>query len=272
MSFKTIMTHVEPDWGSGRALKVAAQLARLFEARLVGVGAEACDAVAYDYVESGMLQTLRGQIDLDIASAKVRFAPVAAAATAGATWISDNDYPAQAMIAHAGGADLVVARRLAAHDGRTNLCHPADLITAAGVPVLICPDNDDGGLVGARVVVAWRDSREARRALMDAMPFLHRAQEVALVQVRSAKAALRASDDAGAVVHRLVRLGVNVKALVIEPGDRGVGFDLVAAADRFGADLIVAGAYSHMRLREWVLGGVTQDLLGACSRYVLFSH
>jgi nucleotide-binding universal stress UspA family protein len=271
MSFKTIMTHVEPDWGSDRALKVAAQLARRFEARLVGVGAEADDAVAYDYVEGGLSQTLRGQIDLDRASAKVRFGAVAAAATAGAAWISENNYPAQAMIAHASGADLIVARRLAAHDSRTNLCHPADLITAAGVPVLLCPDTD-ADLVAARVVVAWRDSREARRALIDALPFLRRAEAVALVQVRSAKEARGAGADAEAVIDRLARLGVNAKAQGVEPGEDGVGLDLARVADGFGADLIVAGAYSHMRLREWVLGGVTQDLLGACSHYVLFSH
>jgi nucleotide-binding universal stress UspA family protein len=271
MTFTTIMTHVEPDWGSGRALQVAAQLARQFEARLVGVGAEAFDAATYAYVDGGLVQTLRDQIDLDLASAKALFQPAVQAATAGATWISEQEYPAQAMIANACGADLIVARRLGAHDSRTNLCHPAELMTLAGIPVLLCPDTDVG-LVGRRVVVAWRDSLEARRVLMDALPFLRLAEEVALVQVRGAREAEASAGQLEAVACRLERLGVNAKPQVIEAGHDGIGLDLARAAEGCGADLIVAGAYSHMRLREWVLGGVTQDLLEACSTYVLFGH
>jgi nucleotide-binding universal stress UspA family protein len=271
MSFKTIMTHVEPDWGSTRALVAAAQLAKTFGAHLVGVGAEDFEPAAYAYADGGIVQLLRDQVDLDRDAAKARFDAVAAEAPNGATWMFRMEYPAQAITRLALGADLVVARRVGPHASSANLCHPADLVTACGAPVLLAPEEGPP-LAATRVLVAWRDSPEARRTLTDALPFLKRAETVTLAAVRRSGDADEDMEGLQAVARRLERHGVTARVEVIERTADRVGHELERAADRLDADLIVAGAYSHMRLRERVLGGVTNDLLAACARYILFSH
>jgi nucleotide-binding universal stress UspA family protein len=271
MSFKTLLTHVEPDWGSSRALDVAVSLCGLFQAHLVGVGAEAFDPTGYAYVDGGLVQVLRDQIDADLTSAHARFQSAAGKASAGSTWLGEVQAPAAAVALWAAGADLVVARRLAPGDGASNLCHAADLVTACGAPVLVAPQGETA-FSGERILVAWRDCREARRALADSLPFLQRAEAVALVQVATAAEADATAGPLKAVLQRLERHGVSVKAQTVAPSHAGVGGDLERAAEQMGADLIVTGAYSHMRLRETILGGVTSDLLAACSKYVLFTH
>ncbi len=271
MPFKTIMTHVEPDWGSSRALDAAVQLCGLFDAHLTGVGAENFDPMAYAYAGGDIVQVLRDQIDTDLAAAQKRFAAAGAGVAGGSTWLWEIAFPAEAIARCASGADLVVARRRAEHESASNLCAADDLVTACGAPVLVAP-HGDAPLRGDCVLVAWRDSSEARRAVADALPFLQRAKEVVLVQVIPAKEAPAAAGGVEAVLQRLKRHGVAARAEVVEPVYVRLGLDLAHAADRLGADLIVTGAYSHLRLREWVFGGVTSDLLEACSKYVLFSH
>ena len=141
----------------------------------------------------------------------------------------------------------------------------------AGIPVLLTPEGAPP-LDGRRVVVAWKDCREARRALVDSMPFLTRAQRVQLVQVCPAETQVETRAGLREVVHRLERLGVHAEVKVITPTGASTTTDIEDAAAAIDADLIVAGAYSHNRLREWVLGGVTQDFVEDCDRYVLFSR
>jgi nucleotide-binding universal stress UspA family protein len=122
------------------------------------------------------------------------------------------------------------------------------------------------------VVVAWKDTRESRRALADSLPFLKAAEQVTVVEVcgkdELADARIRTAD----VVKYLQRHGVKATAKAVSaPPDR-VSAELNIAAQAIGADLIVAGAYGHTRLGEWMFGGVTYDLLHAPERFVLLSH
>lgn len=271
MSFKTLLAHAEPEWGSSQALTAAMRVAELFGSHIIGVAAEAFELPSYAFVEGGLVQALRDEIDVDIAAAEKRFTAAVTGNPGGATFLSGMDRPSVLMARHARGADLIVARRVPPGASGTNLCHPADLFMETGAPVLIAP-QDAPALEGRQVVVAWKDCREARRALADALPFLARADRVQLVEVcppadhATARAYLRE------VVERLSRHGVKAEVKVISPTGASVTTDIEDAADKIGADLIVAGAYSHHRMREWVLGGVTQDLLEDCSRYVFFSR
>ena len=225
MSYKTLLAHAEPEWGSSEALAAA---------------------------EKRFMAAVKGNLG-------------------GATFLSGMDRPSVLMARHARGADLIVARRVPPDASGTNLCHPADLFMETGAPVLIAPQGAPT-LDGRQVVVAWKDCREARRALADALPFLIRAERVRLVQVcpptdhATARAYLRE------VVERLARHGVKAEIKVMSATGASVTTDIEDTADEIGADLIVAGAYSHHRMREWVLGGTTQDFVEDCSRYVLFSR
>jgi nucleotide-binding universal stress UspA family protein len=126
----------------------------------------------------------------------------------------------------------------------------------------------------ASVVVAWKDTREACRAVSDALPFLQRAQTVHLVEICDSKdaapaATTRLADVAGYLLRHSVNATVSVG---INEEDATAAHYLLDVAERHDADLIVAGAYGHSRFQEWVFGGFTRALLAQTARAVLFSH
>ncbi len=155
-----------------------------------------------------------------------------------------------------------------------NLMHGPDvanLVMQAGRPVLVVP-SDAATFSADRVLVAWKDTREARRAVSDALPLLTKAKEVHVVAIPEPEgndaATLAGADD---VVNWLARHGVQAAAIA-RPDFGGVGKSIERVADEIGADIIVAGAFGHSRFMEWLLGGVTRHLLRSAKACVLFSH
>jgi nucleotide-binding universal stress UspA family protein len=143
----------------------------------------------------------------------------------------------------------------------------------AGRPVLVVPPSVSA-LEGRRALVAWKDTREARRAVADALPLLAHAEEVLVVEAVSGDAEERdqALRRAGDVAGLLARHGATARGEALEVRGRTVADELLLAAERHGADLVVAGGYGHARLREWAFGGVTRDLLARCPMCCLLSH
>ena len=137
----------------------------------------------------------------------------------------------------------------------------------AGRPVLVVPPGCDA-LDAGNVVVAWKNTREARRALADALPFLKEARQVTLLHVSEERRRRRLARRPVAFSsprHRGIARDDCAK-------DRTVAERIVAFASGEELGLIVAGAYGHTRLREWAFGGVTRDLLAACPVPCLFSR
>ncbi|MGZ3368156.1 MAG: universal stress protein [Caulobacteraceae bacterium] len=272
MTFKTLLVHVEPDWGSSEALDAAVHLSSLLDAHLLGVAAEAFELPEAAFVDGELVQGLRDQIDLDLKSAEARFTTATAGlGQARATFVSGMDRPYVLMAQHARGADLVVARRTPSGSSPTNLCHAGDLVMETGLPVLLVPDGA-APLVPDRVLVAWKDHRECRRALADALPFLSSAKQVVLASICAQEDVAGEQDSLREVSRRLERQGVRA-TLEVQVGKAGSALrSIETIANGMAADLIVAGAYSHSPLREWMFGGVTQDLLTDCDRHVLLSR
>jgi nucleotide-binding universal stress UspA family protein len=122
------------------------------------------------------------------------------------------------------------------------------------------------------VVVAWKDTREARRAVLDAIPFLRAAKRVSVVEVctRDEKQyALARIDD---VVRYLARHKITADPRPILHSDRSDANHLFQFAVDEGADLLVAGAFGHSRLGEWIFGGMTREILASCPVCCLLSH
>jgi nucleotide-binding universal stress UspA family protein len=140
-----------------------------------------------------------------------------------------------------------------------------DLVMDAGRPVLFVPPSVNH-LSAKRVVVAWKDTREARRAVWDSMPFLKRAAEVSVVAIDS--------EDAGArdVAAYLGCHGVLATVLTRPETEIAAAVKIIHIAQQEGADLIVCGAYGHSRAREWAFGGVTRDLLDGSPLCCLMAH
>jgi nucleotide-binding universal stress UspA family protein len=271
MTFKTLLVHVEPEWGSAEALDAAVHLSGLLDAHVLGVAAEAFEPTGAIYIEGELVQVMRDQIDADLASARARFTAATAGLAAGATFVSGMDRPYVLMAEHARGADLVVGRRTPPGSNPTNLCHAGDLVMETGLPVLLTP-HVAAPLVPDRVLVAWKDHRESRRAIGDAMPFLTRAKQVVLVSVCAKDEVAEQQEALRELAGRLERQGVRAD-IEVRIGERGSPLRTIETiANAMTADLIVAGAYSHSPIGEWLFGGVTQDLLIDCDRHVLLSR
>jgi nucleotide-binding universal stress UspA family protein len=271
MTFKTLLVHVEPDWGSTEALDAAVHLSSRLGAHLVGVGGEAFELPDAPFIEGGLVQELRDQIDFDLAAARTRFNAATARLAAGATFVSGMERPNTLMAQHARGADLIVGRRTPSGSSAVNLCHAGDLVMETSLPVLLTPAAA-GPLIADRVLVAWKDQRECRRAVADALPFLIGAKQVVLVSICAKENVPEQKVALREVVQRLDRLGVHAE-VEVQAGKGGSALrSIEAMANQMAADLLVAGAYSHSPMREWLFGGVTQDLLDDCDRHVLLSR
>lgn len=272
-TYRTLLVHAEPGLASTHRVEVAARLARDLDATLMGLGAESFNPVPtgdpfMGYAAGDWVALVQEQVTVNLRAADTAFHRDAAGAEL--EWRSVEDYPHSAITRLAHAADLIIVSPRSAK-APTATADPADVIMSAGRPVLVVPDGRER-LHGMAVVVAWKDSRECRRAIADAMPFLRRADEVIVQAVCEGEAADEAEVQLDNVVRNLKRHGVEARRIVTPAhADRAVD-ELNRIADLNDADLIVAGAYGHSRLREWALGGVTNELLHRPQRFVLFSH
>ena len=179
-----------------------------------------------------------------------------------------NEYVAK----EARAADLVIASL----DGRERTIFPSgqpeagDLFMRVGRPVLAVPSGASG-FASEMAMVCWIDSREARRAVADALPLLEASKRTEVVEVAEAGASEDAQRRVEDVVAWLGRRRIQASARV-EIAKGPEARQLAAIARALGADLIVAGAFGHTRLREWAFGGVTRDFLLVADRCVLASH
>lgn len=272
-TYATLLVHAEPGLASSHRVEVATRLARNLGARLIGLGAETFDPTPYSGAFTGFaagewVNLVQEQIGKSLVAAEAAFRRDAAGADT--DWRTIQDYPHRALVRTAHAADLIVVSP-PSERGALQSADPGDVVMNAGRPVLVAP-AERSHLVGRAVVVAWKDTRECRRALIDALPFLQRAEDVivlAVVKPDMADVAVFETDD---VVANLKRHGVQARALVNSIDHDTVAEEIERVADLSGADLIVAGAFGHSRLREWVFGGVTDNFLRRPSCFVLLSH
>jgi nucleotide-binding universal stress UspA family protein len=273
MRYATLMAHLELGHPNDALLKVASGLAERLHAEMIGVAACQPMRVLYNdgYVPGEIIDQDRRQIEDEMAAAEAEFRAVFGTAAA---WRGTVTYQSLAarLAEEARCADLVitsVARNASLFDTSRHV-DVGDLVMQAGRPCLIVPAGIET-LALKHVVVAWKDTAEARRAISDALPLLSLAGRVTVVEI-TAEAEM---DDTRARVQDVVgwlgRHGVGAAAVVTpSAGEDAVRLD--AIAEELGADLLVAGAYGHSRVREWVLGGVTRDLLLRAGRASLVSH
>jgi nucleotide-binding universal stress UspA family protein len=139
------------------------------------------------------------------------------------------------------------------------------LITQSGLPVIALPHN--ARFDATRIVIGWKDAKPARRAVWDALPFLKRADDVRVLHLGSDAAA-----EIAALLDRMRLHGVRASAEQRNVSERGVAEDLLSAAHALRCGLIVLGGYGHSRLRERVLGGVTEELLARADVPLFLSH
>lgn len=147
------------------------------------------------------------------------------------------------------------------------------LLLQSGRPVLVLPMGATLSLPPRRVVLAWKHTREAARALHDALPLFANATEVEVLMIDPEVAEGRHGEQPGADIARhLTRHGLSVNVVAMPREGRSVGESLLRHVQDVDADLLVMGGYGHPRWREVVLGGATRTVLEGARRPVLFAH
>ena len=162
--------------------------------------------------------------------------------------------------------DLIVAGRDGGDEPTAAAAIEACLFTS-GRPVLVAPRVATARL-GRRIAVFWNGSAEAARAVGDAIALMERAEKVTVLDSGETT---NEAPSAADLIARLQARGVSASKRSVEPRD-GMGAALAAAAAEEGCDLVVMGAYSHSRLRQLILGGVTRHMLEAAQLPVFMSH
>lgn len=272
MSYATLLAYVNVDHVSKQLVGVAAGVADKFSARLGGLSAL---AVMPPFVADGVV-IVDYATESDIANMKAKLAEAgkkfqaAAGADRQIEWRSAIEFPTQMLISEARSADLIIVER-GKSDDIYRTVNKGAAILGAGRPFLVVPAAVKS-LAADNVVVGWKDTREARRAVQDALPFLHEAKRVIVMEIckeDKMDAARHGVDD---VVRYLAQHRIKAERRV-ELQARGSGADqIIALAEDEGADLLVSGAYGHSRLNEWVFGGMTRDLLASSPICCLMSH
>jgi nucleotide-binding universal stress UspA family protein len=140
----------------------------------------------------------------------------------------------------------------------------------AGRPVLTVPPEIDS-FRRRHILVAWKDTRESRRAISDALPILANAGEVSVVEVVENGSSDSAQERVTDVARWLKQHGISASARALGAVENAAN-DMETIAADMSADLIVAGAYGHSRFSQWVFGGVTDKLLKQSIRCTLLSH
>jgi nucleotide-binding universal stress UspA family protein len=187
--------------------------------------------------------------------------------------IAEGDVVHKAVV-HARHSDLIVLGQGEPERHDIIASHVIEAVMlGAGRPVLAVPYVGTFTDVGRNVLVAWNASREATRAVNDAMPILAAADNVTVFSVNPPDAASGGPGWPGADISlHLARHGVKAEASSTVSTEVDTGNILLSRAADFGSDLIVMGGYGHSRQREFVLGGVTRTLLQHMTVPVLFSH
>lgn len=185
-----------------------------------------------------------------------------------ASWIEKVGREDETTVWRGRLADLVVVRRPTAQSDVSSTMILNSVLFETGRPILVAPPEAPAA-VGRKVAVAWNGSSQASRAVAAAMPFLVASSGVVVLIAETARTAAAFGDELAAY---LAWHGVIAETRVIPQGERPVGAMLLAAAAEVGADLLVMGAYSHSRMRQLILGGVTKLVLAESTLPILMAH
>lgn len=282
MSYKTILIHLDSFESTESVVEQAISVARANEAHVIGLAPSGFASLpAGDYFGTSARYINDIQQELDAAAKTAAEAFEKQCQKIGFDAFEArifNESVVASLIEHAPFADLIVLSQ-PNDDGSQTSASPAlvgDLLMEGGRPVLVVPNAHTPSSDFKQVVVAWDGSRQAGRAIIDAMPLLQRATTVNIVLVNAGEkkskfAAIHGQEPGADIGAFLARHGVatNVRQIVT---NTSVSDALLNEVSDSQTDLIVMGGYGHSRLREWILGGTTREILEGMSVPVLMSH
>jgi nucleotide-binding universal stress UspA family protein len=280
MSYRTILVLLDGRRESGRRLETAIEMACRHEAHLKAISLAVSPSIPSYANHPILLEALVAQQKQTHSDAGAMLNDFSTKAkTAGLSHegvvVDCRDVEITDVVGlHSRYADLlVIEQQDPDNPGPGGAAMTQHLVLEAGLPVLVIPYIGASRTPGSRVMVAWDAGREAARAVRDALPILVAADHVDVVVIDPAKHTREHGEEPGAdIALFLARHDCKVETQHLPAGGLDAGEALLShLADR-DSDLLVMGAYGHARLRQLVLGGVTQTILGEMTVPVMMSR
>lgn len=274
MSMKNILVHYNGTEGATRAVRLAAAMARRYDAHLTGILAH---AAPYSLVQMEAYMT---QATIAVMQDTAReteeqcakgFAEIIAQEEQGlrTSFLCLQGFPNDVLARLGRTHDLIVIAQPDGQGSIYNEAFPDDVATRSGRPVLIAPRAFEQFEAAGGAVLAWDGQRAASRALSDAMDLLKDRDAVTVVHVGTEEDIRRPGED---IMEHLSRHGLNASLTVQPPGGVSTSDIILNTCAETDAGLLVMGAYEHPRFSEMLLGGVTRDLVAKSHIPVLMSH
>jgi len=278
MDYKDILVHLDSSPSCPARIDVGISFARAFGARLTGLYVVGL-APMHQYAEADLGPELVEAHDKYMREASHEaerlFTERTRNAGVAAEWRQVEGALPDLVMLHARFADLVIAgqRNPERLDPGTAPELPEQLVLDVGRPVIIVPHTGAFPTVGEKVMILWKTSRGAARAVNDALPFLAKAKEVCVVAINPEAGISGQGDNPAAdVVTHLSRHGITATARVAKAERGTMGKTMRDIAADFGADMIVMGAFGRARWREMILGGMTRNMLATMPLPILMSR
>jgi len=268
MTYKDILVYADATPACAARLDIGAMLATTHDAHLVALHVDTVPFMPADVLGTGVTAELVGwQVRMrkertEMVQQSVKTAEQRQGVSF--EWRKVEGLIHDTLLDQGRYADLIVVSQ---DSDLTDLETPVDprtgvIAISAGRPVLVVPRKSAAKSCGKRVLVAWKPSAEAARAVHDALPILQKAEAVTVMRVNPDRGEPTHNPGFDLATH-LARHGVKVTVMPVSAPDQSAGDIIIQKAGELEADLIVMGAYGHSRLRELVFGGATRSLLQA---------
>lgn len=280
MTLRTILVYLENESNTERMTAFAGRIAASHDATLIGMHATPLVPVhgGYADVMSGALGLafIKQQAET---TERIRERFLASAASAGvpARWKGFSDFASddgRAVCEAAHSSDLIVVPQPDI-DNSNSFMHGVqkELVCSTGRPVVHLPEFGDHGDVGMRMLIGWSPTREATRAVHDALQLALPGAEATVLWVSHGRRHdPHVERTAEAMAELLVTHGIKATVAKWQNTQLAIGDVLLNESSDRGTDLIVTGAYGHSRFYDMVIGATTTHLLEHMTAPVLFSH
>lgn len=279
MTYKTIVAIVRGSADVKHVLQAAMPLIRAFDAHVTAVHAEPSAAAYVSVIGGEMVSMDEAAIEAGrqrMAQLRELFEEECRREGVSHEWRGMETYAgdsASAARTTAHAADLVIAQQADPDQPDDAFADFEALLFGSGRPMLFVPYIECKPIDPKHAVIAWKDGKEAARAVFDALPLLKRTQKVTIVVVDP-----RESEEhsavmaAGDIANSLARHGINVEVRNETSAGLPVGDVIANYISDSGADLLVMGGYSHSPVRELLFGGATRTTLQSMAVPVLMAH
>lgn len=279
MSYKTVLVHVDETSRSNLRVNIAANIAMFDNAHLIGTAVTGVSRFIY---QDGNISASDPNLTIHLNFLRERAEKAVAGFNNAVVELGVSSYESTIANDEAGGgiglqarySDIVVL-------GQTNPDEPSPsvlsdfpeyIIMNSGRPALIIPYAGEFKTIAQRPLISWDASREATRAVTDAIPLLKRADLVQVVIFNVKTSPDAHGEQPGAdIALFLARHGIKVEVSVHKTST-DIGNALLSLSHDLDSDVIVMGGYGHSRLREMIMGGVTRTILKSMTIPVLMSH